>query len=87
MKYVSTRTPGRTFDFSEVLMGSYAPDGGLYVPHKVPHFKKEELSKLEWLPFHELARYVIEPFLGAGSSKVSCPGCLRRPLIVLKATQ
>ncbi|ROM92939.1 threonine synthase [Pseudomonas brassicacearum] len=64
MKYVSTRTPGRTFDFSEVLMGSYAPDGGLYVPHKVPRFKKEELSKLEWLPFHELARYVIEPFLG-----------------------
>ncbi|MFC6574328.1 hypothetical protein ACFQDJ_25925 [Pseudomonas brassicacearum] len=39
MKYVSTRTPGRTFDFSEVLMGSYAPDGGLYVPHKVPRFK------------------------------------------------
>lgn len=45
-------------------MGSYAPDGGLYVPHKVPRFKKEELSKLEWLPFHELARHVIEPFLG-----------------------
>lgn len=64
MKYVSTRTPGRTYEFSEVLMGAYAPDGGLYVPHKVPRFKKEELSKLEWLPFHELARYVIEPFLG-----------------------
>ncbi|WP_053213956.1 threonine synthase [Pseudomonas sp. Q12-87] len=64
MKYVSTRTPGRTFEFSEVLMGSYAPDGGLYVPHKVPRLKKEQLSTLEWLPFHELARYVIEPFLG-----------------------
>lgn len=49
MKYVSTRTPGRTYEFSEVLMGAYAPDGGLYVPHKVPRFKKEELSKLEWL--------------------------------------
>ncbi|MFS2092953.1 threonine synthase [Pseudomonas sp. Pseusp11] len=64
MKYVSTRTPGKTFEFSEVLMGSYAPDGGLFVPCKVPRFKSEELSKLEWLPFHELARHVIEPFLG-----------------------
>lgn len=45
-------------------MGSYAPDGGLFVPCKVPCFKSEELSKLEWLPFHELARHVIEPFLG-----------------------
>lgn len=64
MKYVSTRTPGKTFEFSEVLMGSYAPDGGLYVPRKVPRFKKDELAKLEWLPFHELARHVIAPFLG-----------------------
>jgi len=64
MKYVSTRTPGRTFEFSEVLMGSYAPDGGLYVPRKVPRFKKEALTRLEWLPFHELARHVIAPFVG-----------------------
>ncbi|MDT9632577.1 threonine synthase [Pseudomonas sp. JV449] len=64
MKYVSTRTPGKTFDFGGVLMGAYAPDGGLFVPLKVPHFKREDLSKLEWLPFHELARHVIEPFVG-----------------------
>jgi threonine synthase len=64
MKYVSTRTPGKEFEFSEVLMGAYAPDGGLFVPRKVPRFKKEELLKLEWLPFHELARHVIEPFMG-----------------------
>jgi threonine synthase len=64
MKYVSTRTPGKEFEFSEVLMGAYAPDGGLFVPRKVPRFKREDLLKLEWLPFHELARHVIEPFLG-----------------------
>lgn len=64
MKYVSTRTPGKTFEFSEVLMSSYAPDGGLFVPCKVPRFQSDELSRLEWLPFHELARHVIEPFLG-----------------------
>ncbi|MGK3119834.1 threonine synthase [Pseudomonas corrugata] len=64
MKYVSTRTPGKAFDFGDVLMGAYAPDGGLFVPLKVPRFKGEDLSKLEWLPFHELARHVIEPFLG-----------------------
>ncbi|WP_095153011.1 MULTISPECIES: threonine synthase [Pseudomonas] len=64
MKYVSTRTPGKEFEFSEVLMGAYAPDGGLFVPSKVPRFKSDDLLKLEWLPFHELARHVIEPFLG-----------------------
>lgn len=64
MKYVSTRTPGKEFEFGEVLMGAYAPDGGLFVPHEVPRFKREDLLKLEWLPFHELARHVIEPFLG-----------------------
>jgi threonine synthase len=64
MKYVSTRTPGKTFEFSDVLMGAYTPDGGLFVPQQVPRFKPEELSRLEWLPFHELACHVIEPFLG-----------------------
>lgn len=64
MKYVSTRTPGNEFDFSQVLMGAYAPEGGLFVPRSVPRFRKEELIKLEWLPFNELARHVIGPFLG-----------------------
>lgn len=64
MKYVSTRTPGKTFSFSNVLMGAYAPDGGLFVPAKVPHLTGQELSRLEWLPFHELAFHVIGPFLG-----------------------
>jgi threonine synthase len=64
MNYVSTRTPGKTYAFSEVLMGAYAPDGGLFVPGKVPRFTDQALSRLEWLPFHELACEVIGPFLG-----------------------
>ncbi|OWJ98240.1 threonine synthase [Pseudomonas sp. A46] len=63
MKYVSTRTSDREYDFRQVLLGAYAPDGGLFVPSELPKFTEEQLAKLEWLSLEELAYHILEPFL------------------------
>lgn len=62
MRYVSTRaaTSG-TIGFDDVLLAGLAPDGGLYVPERLPALALEELAGL---PYAELATRVMLPFVG-----------------------
>jgi len=66
MKYISTR--GHTNQdgaksFEDVLLTGLAPDGGLYVPEKFPHFDKDELRDLSGKSYMEVASAVMWPFV------------------------
>ena len=65
-KFISTR--GHTIkdgakSFEDVLLTGLAPDGGLYVPEKFPHFSEKELRELAGKPYIEVASAVMWPFV------------------------
>ena len=59
MEYISTRNTQKTFLFKDVFLKGLAPDGGLFVPKKIPVFSPEELKILEKLSYNELAEKII----------------------------
>ncbi len=64
MIYHSLKDPALKASFSTALLSSLAPDGGLYMPDRIPRFSDAELARLGALPFHEcaarLARYFVD---------------------------
>ena len=63
MKYISTRGGGQPKSFEEVILTGLAPDGGLYVPEKLPQFSIQEIASWSTLSYQELALKVISPFV------------------------
>jgi len=66
MKYISTRGHTKTDgakSFEDVLLTGLAPDGGLYVPEKFPHFSENELRDLAGKPYIEVAAAIMWPFV------------------------
>ena len=43
MEYISTRNIKKTFSFKDVFLKGLAPDGGLFIPKKIPKITSEEL--------------------------------------------
>ena len=64
MHYISTRGAAPSLDFPGVLLAGLASDGGLYVPAIWPQFSADDLRAFRGLPYHELAAYVMQPFVG-----------------------
>ncbi|EFL88897.1 threonine synthase [Ahrensia sp. R2A130] len=64
MKYVSTRGQAPVLGFSDVILAGLARDGGLYVPQTWPQFDADTLRDMAGLPYAEVAKRVLEPFLG-----------------------
>jgi threonine synthase len=62
--YTSTRGQSPELGFADILLAGLAPDGGLYVPSHLPHFSPSELVSMAHLPYTELARRIIAPFIG-----------------------
>src|SRR5471030_733979 len=67
LQYISTRdaapTPARS-SFDEVLLAGLAPDGGLYVPERVPVFSPAEIAGLAGLSYAALAARIVAVFAG-----------------------
>ena len=63
MKYISTRGEATPLSFEDVVLTGLAPDGGLYVPEKLPTFSQEEIASWAGLSYQELAFKVIAPFV------------------------
>ena len=59
MEYISTRNKKKIFTFKDVFLKGLAPDGGLFVPKKVPFFSSRELTKLRSLSYNKLATEII----------------------------
>ncbi|GAB2841667.1 threonine synthase [Pseudoduganella ginsengisoli] len=67
MQYVSTRANGATASqspqqFSDILLGGLAPDGGLYLPTEYPQVTGAELDAWRKLPYADLAFEILKKF-------------------------
>lgn len=64
MRYISTRGEAPALGFGEAMMTGLAPDGGLYVPERIPTLDADEIGAFEGLSYEELAFRVMRPFVG-----------------------
>ena len=62
MEYISTRNTQKIFSFKDVFLKGLAPDGGLFVPKKIPLYNSQELEKLRNLSYNELTTKIILKF-------------------------
>ncbi|RJG14898.1 threonine synthase [Massilia cavernae] len=67
MHYVSTRAAKASQSqepqqFSDILLGGLAPDGGLYLPSEYPQVTGAELDAWRKLPYAELAFEILKKF-------------------------
>ena len=69
MEYISTRNTQKTFSFKDVFLKGLAPDGGLFVPKKIPSYSSQELEKLRDLSYRDLAERIILKFCSDEFSK------------------
>ena len=63
MKYISTRGNAPAKNFTEILLGGLAPDGGLYLPEQYPRVTRAELDAWRRLSYPELAHAVLSKFI------------------------
>ncbi len=59
MKYISTRGQSPALNFSEILLGGLAPDGGLYLPESYPQFSDADLSAMRGMNYRDLAFTIL----------------------------
>jgi threonine synthase len=62
MKYISTRGNSPAKNFTEILLGGLAPDGGLYLPEEYPQVTRAELDGWRDLSYADLAYAVLSKF-------------------------
>ena len=62
MKYCSTRGKVQGLNFSDAVMMGLADDGGLLLPEEIPKLSKDELQKINGLPYPDLAFQIISKF-------------------------
>lgn len=63
MKYISTRGQSPAQDFSEILLGGLAPDGGLYMVERYPQFTADDLTVMRGMHYRDLAFAVLRRLL------------------------
>ena len=64
MEYISTRNTQKIFSFKDIFLKGLAPDGGLFVPKKIPLYTSQELEKFRNLSYNDLATKIILKFCG-----------------------
>lgn len=64
MKYISTRGACPPQNFEQVLLTGLAPDGGLFVPERLPQVSLNEIRSWKDLDYADLALHIITPFIG-----------------------
>ena len=64
MNYISTRNSSNSFKFKDVFIKGLADDGGLYIPKSLHKYSQKDLNSFEGLQYTELAKKIINPFLG-----------------------
>jgi threonine synthase len=63
MRYLSTRGGARA-EFTDVLLGGLASDGGLFLPETWPQFLEDDIRAFSGCPYAEIAYQLICPFIG-----------------------
>lgn len=65
IRYISTAGQAPAVSFEDALFAGLAPDGGLYVPDRLPQFTAVERAALRGLPLPEVGRQVLAKWLAA----------------------
>lgn len=65
MKYTSTRNSNIFCSFEEAICSGYAPDGGLFVPCKLPEIDTQTLKSWSSLSYPNLAFEVMRMFISS----------------------
>ena len=64
MKYISTRDNSKEYSFEDVFIKGLADDGGLFIPKTIKKYNETELNFLSNLSYKDLAKKIIQPFIG-----------------------
>ena len=65
MLYLSTRSRTESYTAHRVLHTDRTPDGGLFVPHQLPHFSRREVLQLSRRTFGENVAQILNVFFSA----------------------
>ncbi|MDR2658375.1 MAG: threonine synthase [Spirochaetaceae bacterium] len=63
MRYYSTRNRNEPYGFASAVVRGLAPDGGLFVPEEIPHFRPSAAASLDKMTFQDIAYETIRPFV------------------------
>lgn len=61
--YYSTNLKAGNVSFRDALLKGLAPDGGLFMPGKVPHITPDEIASLSSKSYAEIAFEVVSRYL------------------------
>ena len=61
--YYSTNLKAPVVSFKEALLKGLAPDGGLYMPQRIPALSSNELNDMAGNEYHEIAYYIMRKFI------------------------
>jgi threonine synthase len=64
IKYYSTNGKSGVFSFREALLKGLAPDGGLFMPDRIPVISNEDLASFREMRYSEIATFILEKFTG-----------------------
>jgi threonine synthase len=64
IKYYSTNGKSGVFSFREALLKGLAPDGGLFMPDRLPVIGNKDLNAFGEMAYSEIAMFVLERFTG-----------------------
>lgn len=62
IKYQSTNGKVSGVSFREALLKGLAPDGGLFMPEKIPDVSEDELESFRNMPYHKIATEIIHKY-------------------------
>lgn len=63
LKFISNKGGAPAVDIEKAILDGYAPDGGLYVPERLPTISKDQLESWQSLSFEQLAFEVTSLFI------------------------
>ena len=63
IKFTSTLTDIVPVDFGTAVLQGFAPDGGLFVPNRLPRFSKKDLAELKDLSYTDLCFQILSRFI------------------------
>jgi threonine synthase len=90
MRFVSTRGASPALPFSAALGAGLAPDGGLYVPERLPRFSAADIDALPDARLAEVLASLLRPLLGDDPLTARLPALCAEaasfdiPLVALK---
>ncbi len=65
MLYKSTRGKIKNVPFKDVLFSGLAPDGGLYIPEKLPDPELFDIRTFSEKKYNEITQIILKPFVGS----------------------